>query len=171
MDDPKTTFRNAVRCLVDRWLSAGLPSRQVLDQEAAQLSRLRVELGISGLWEHPPKMMTATLDDGLGQGLAIIEAYAQAVGIEVNHLGLLQSPQAVVDHCHRELPELVGLTVLQFDTEEDLKFIADHLPSRSTIVAGGPVFSGDPSFARRTGTHQVARNVADFLRLLLKRSG
>ena len=143
----------------------------MLDQEAAQLNRLRVELGINGLWEHPPAMITATLDDGLGQGLAIIEAYAEAVGIQVHHLGLLLSPQAVVDACHRNPPALVGLTVLQFDTEEDLKFIVDHLPSPSTIVAGGPVFSGDPSFACRTGTHQVARNVADFLRLMLERSG
>ena len=171
MEDPTTTFRDAVHRLADRWHADGLPSRQVLDETALKLDRLRINLGVRGLWERSPTMVTATLDDGLGQGVAIIEAFARAIGMRVKFLGLLQSREAVIGACRHEPPDYLGLTVLQFDTEDDLRYIVDHLPSQVTIIAGGPVFSGDPDFARRTGTHQAARDVAAFLRIMLNRSG
>ena len=115
-------------------------------------------------------MVTATLDDGLGQGLAIIEKYAVAVGIRLIPLGLMQTPEAVIDACRRHQPDFLGLTILQFDTEDDLTCIANHLPRKTRIVAGGPVFAGDPDFAGRTGTHYAAKNVADFLRSCWMRS-
>jgi methylmalonyl-CoA mutase cobalamin-binding subunit len=107
------------------------------------------------------------LDDGLGQGLAVIEKYATTIGIRLVSLGLLQTPETIVAACHRDQPDYLGMTVLQFDSEDDLTFIAGNLPPKTRIVAGGPVFSADPEFAERTGTHYAAKHVAYFLRFML----
>jgi methylmalonyl-CoA mutase cobalamin-binding subunit len=112
-------------------------------------------------------MVTATLDDGLGQGLAAIEKFADAIGMRLISLGLLQTATSIVATCRREKPEFLGMTILQFDTEEELSAIAGQLPEKTRIVAGGPAFTGDPDFADRTGTHYAARNVAAFLRFML----
>jgi methylmalonyl-CoA mutase cobalamin-binding subunit len=167
MDNPIDTFRNAVHQLAGDWISSGLPSHQAVDQAADRLLSLRDKLGIQGLWALPPVMVTATLDDGLGQGLAVIEKYATTIGMRLVSLGLMQTPEAVIAACHREQPDFLGMTVLQFDSEDDLIVIAANLPRRTRIVAGGPVFSGDPEFAERTGTHYAAKHVAYFLRFML----
>jgi methylmalonyl-CoA mutase cobalamin-binding subunit len=167
MDDAYKVFRAAVGSLADQWITTGLPSRQGLDEAAGSLACLRERLKVSGIRDQSPSMVTATLDDGLGQGLAIIEKYALAVGIRLIPLGLMQSPEAVIDACRRHQPDYLGLTILQFDTEADLTCIAHHLPRKTRIVAGGPVFAGDPDFADRTGTHYAAKNVAYFLKFML----
>lgn len=167
MDEAYSAFRAAVGSFANRWIATGLPSRQGLDEAAGNLECLRERLKVNGIWDQSPSMVTATLDDGLGQGLAIIEKYAVAVGIRLIRLGLMQTPEAVMDACRLYQPDFLGLTVLQFDTEDDLICIANHLPRKTRIVAGGPVFSGDPDFAGRTGTHFAAKNVAVFLRYLL----
>lgn len=167
MNDAYKIFRDAVRETADGWLVDGLPSRQVLEESAARLLRLRQKLQIPGLWEHPPCMVTATLDDGLGQGLAIIEQFAGAIGVRLVSLGLLQPAAAIVNACRDEKPDFLGMTILQFDTEETLTTIAGQLPQKTRIVAGGPAFTGDLDFADRTGTHYAARNVAAFLRFML----
>lgn len=160
-------FRAAVGSLASQWIASGLPSRQGLDEAAGNLANLRERLKVNGIWDQSPSMVTATLDDGLGQGLAIIEKYAAVIGIRLIPLGLMQTPEAVIDACHRHQPHCLGLTILQFDTEDDLICIASHLPRKTLIVAGGPVFDGDPDFARRTGTHYAAKNVAHFLTFML----
>lgn len=167
MDEAYNAFRAAVGSLANQWITNGLPSRQRLDEAAGILECLRERLKVNGIWDQSPSMVTATLDDGLGQGLAIIEKYAVAVGIRLIRLGLMQTPEAVMDACRLYQPDFLGLTILQFDTEDDLTCIANHLPSKTRIVAGGPVFSGDPDFAGRTGTHFAAKNVAVFMRYML----
>ena len=167
MDEAYRAFRTAVGSLADQWLATGLPSRQGLREAAENLERQRAHLKVNGIWDQSPSMVTATLDDGLGQGLAIIEKYAAAIGIHLIALGLMQTPAAVMDACRRHQPDFLGLTILQFDTEDDLTHIASHLPRKTRIVAGGPVFSGDSDFAGRTGTHYAAKNVAFFLRYML----
>ncbi len=170
MEDANLVFRVAVGRLARQWMASGLPSRQVLDEAAGKLAHLRKRLKVSGIWVQPPSMVTATLDDGLGQGLAVIEQYAVAIGIRLVSLGLMQRTEAVIEACRRHQPDFLGLTILQFDTEDDLRRIANHLPRKTRIVAGGPVFGGDPDFADRTGTHYAAKNVADFLRFMLETS-
>lgn len=167
MDNPIDTFRYAIDKLAGGWISSGLPSHQEVDQAADRLLSLRDKFGIQGLWALPPVMVTATLDDGLGQGLAVIEKYASTIGIRLISLGLMQTPEAIIAACHREQPDFLGMTVLQFDSEDDLIDIATNLPPKTRIVAGGPVFSGDPEFAERTGTHYAAKHVAYFLRFML----
>jgi methylmalonyl-CoA mutase cobalamin-binding subunit len=170
-NESRNVFRQAVDSLARRWLTAGLPSRQGLDEAAAKLARLRAQLKVQGLWPQPPSMVTATLDDGLGQGLAVIEKYAGVIGMRLICLGLMQTPAAIIDACRRHQPEFLGLTILQFDTEADLRAIFEKLPCKTKIVAGGPVFAGDPDFAGRTGTHFAARNLTDFLRFMLDSAG
>jgi methylmalonyl-CoA mutase cobalamin-binding subunit len=112
-------------------------------------------------------MLTATLDDGWGHGLEVIQALAEAAGIRVETLGLLQQPQAIVAACRREMPDLLGLTVLQFDSDDAVRHIVDHLPPTTILVAGGAAYQYDAEFAERTRTPVVARNGAAFLRFLL----
>jgi methylmalonyl-CoA mutase cobalamin-binding subunit len=170
MDDAQNAFREAVSSLANQWLATGLPSREGIDAAARKLERLRDRSGVKGIWEDPPFMLTATLDDGLGQGLAVIEKMAAAIGMRLISLGLMQTPETIISACRRCQPDFLGLTILQFDTEDDLTFIADNLPGNTRIVAGGPVFAGDPDFAGRTGTHFAAKNAAAFLRFMLDAS-
>jgi methylmalonyl-CoA mutase cobalamin-binding subunit len=167
MEQSLTSFQIAVRDVADAWLSSGLPSREGLEDAAGKLARLRKRSSIPGIWEHPPTLATATLDDGLGQGLAVIEAFAGAIGMQVNRLGLMLTKEAIVEDCRCCRPDFLGLTVLQFDTEDDLRFISARLARKIRIVAGGPVFNADPDFAERTGTHYAAKNVAHFLLFML----
>lgn len=167
MEEAYKAFRAAVGSLANQWIETGLPSRQGLDEAAGNLACLRERLKVNGICDQSPSMVTATLDDGLGQGLAIIENYAVAVGIRLIPLGLMQTPEAVIGACRRHHPDYLGLTILQFDTEDDLTCIANHLPRKTRIVAGGPVFAGDPDFAGRTGTHYAAKTVAHFLKFML----
>ena len=127
-----------------------------------------MKTGASGLWENPPLIITATLDDGLGQGLEIIRMFSETAGLEIIDLGLLVTPEKIIAACKKNNPDLLGLTVLQFDSEEDILTISRNLPARTKIIAGGPVFAGDPGFARRTGIHFTAKNVAYFIQFLLQ---
>jgi methylmalonyl-CoA mutase cobalamin-binding subunit len=113
-------------------------------------------------------MITATLDDGWGHGLEVIEALAAAVGVAVHPLGVLQRPDVILTACRERQADLLGLTVLQFDSDEDLIEIARGLPPETTLIAGGAAFIHDPDFAERTGTLYVARDGAAFLEFLLR---
>lgn len=168
MENPKITYRETVDRLSSRWLSSGLPSRQALDAAADELEHLRDRLNVRGLWERPPVMLTATLDDGLGQGLAVIEKFAAAIGMRLIRLGLMQSPEIIIAACRQHHPDYLGMTVLQFDSEDDLIDIVENLPPGTRLIAGGPVYSGDADFAARTKTHYAAENVVNFLRFMLR---
>ena len=168
MDPSIKAFRGVVRRFADEWLSVGIPSREKLDEVARSLDRLRQQSSIPGIWEYRPILATATVDDGLGQGLTVIEVFAEAIGMQIIHLGLMKKPEEIIADCRRYHPDFLGLTVLQFDTEEELLLISESLPGHTRIVAGGPVFTSDPDFAKRTGTHYTAKNVADFLRFMLE---
>lgn len=141
------------------------PTRQgyldAADQLAAQRRREPV------LWPRPPRMLTATIDDGWGEGLAVIQALACGAGVLVENLGVLQPPETIVKACQRERPDLLGLTVLQFDSDDAVRHIVERLPPQTTLVAGGAAYRYDPDFAKRTRTPFVARNGAAFLQFLL----
>jgi len=145
-----------------------LPSRSGLEKAAGELREWKVKTSASGLWDIPPLMITATLDDGLGQGLGVIRMFSETAGLEIIDLGLLVAPEKIITECKKNNPDLLGLTVLQFDSEEDILKISKNLPSKTKIIAGGPVFTADPEFAQRTGVHLVAKNVAYFIRFLLR---
>ena len=151
------------------WMQKGLPSRQELERVADELTIWKNKLNINGLWDIRPLMITATLDDGLGQGLQIIQRYAQVLGLDVTPLGLLQKPENIIAACHRYNPAFLGLTILQLDTEADLCRVGHNIPSSTLLIAGGPVFKFDPEMAQRCNVSYVAGNVAYFVDYLLSR--
>lgn len=163
-------FRGKIESLIAAWKTNGLPSRNTLEAAGAELSQLRKMADIQGLWDAPPLMCTATIDDGLGQGLAIITQFAEAVGVRIHPLGLMRTAEHIIAECQKIRPEFLGLTVLQFDSEEALAQIAHKVPSQTRLICGGPVFNADPELAERCGVDFVARHVGAFLKLLLSLS-
>jgi methylmalonyl-CoA mutase cobalamin-binding subunit len=168
-------YRKQLRVKLDelsgKWQSKGVPSRSALEKAAGDLHDWKVKTGCSGLWDIPPLMITATLDDGLGHGLEVIRMFSEVAGLEMIDLGLLVTPEKIITACKKNKPDLLGLTVLQFDSEENILMISRNLPSKTKIIAGGPVFSADCEFVRRTGIHFAAKNVAYFIRFLLQFEG
>ena len=160
-------MRDHVDQLLQEWRRTGKPSREAYLKGAEWLEARRRFSKYKGLWPQPPVMITATVDDGWGHGLDVIEALAAAVGITIDRLGLLQPPAAILEACRERQPELLGLTLLQFDSDEALKEITSALPDTTILVAGGAAFQYDPDFARRTGTQVVARDGMSFLQFLL----
>ncbi len=165
------TLQGKLSQLVQDWQTRGLPSREKLLQTAETLAAWKRQNRISGLWPSPPQMATATLDDGWGQGLELISRYGQITGLALFPLGLLCPPETVIAQCQRIQPALLGLTVLQFDSDEKIARIRQGLPAHTRIVAGGPVFRADPEFAERAGVDVVARDLAAFVAFLLDYPG
>ena len=168
ISDYRKQLREKLEGLSREWQSKGLPSRSRLEKTAGGLHEWRIKTASSGLWGIPPIMITATLDDGLGHGLEVIRMFSEAAGLEIIDLGLLVTPEKIITACKKNKPDLLGLTVLQFDSEENILMISRNLPERTKIIAGGPVFGADPGFARRTGIHFAVKNVAYFIRFLLQ---
>jgi methylmalonyl-CoA mutase cobalamin-binding subunit len=166
--DNRKQLRVTLEELAEKWQSHGLPSRSALEKAAGDLRDRKAKTGCTGLWDNPPLMMTATLDDGLGHGLEVIRLFSDVAGLEIIELGLLVTPEKIIAECNKRKPDLLGLTVLQFDSEEDILTVSRNLPSKTKIIAGGPVFTADQGFARRTGIHFAAKNVAYFIRFLLQ---
>lgn len=125
------------------------------------------ESGGPGLWAPAPTMITATIDDGIGQGIDLIGRFAEAAGVRVEFLGLMQSPERIAQEARRRDADLAGVTVLQLDTEPVLLQIVRQLPQETRLIAGGPAFRVDPELAERVGVFFVARDAAAFLRFLL----
>ena len=161
-------LREKLEELSRKWQSKGLPSRSELEKVAGDLREWKKKTSCPGLWDISPLMITATLDDGLGQGLEVIRMFSEAAGLEIIELGLLVTPEKIIAACKKNKPDLLGLTVLQFDSEEDILTISRNLPERTKIIAGGPVLTGDPGFAVRAGIHFAAKNVAYFIQFLLQ---
>jgi hypothetical protein len=161
-------LRKILNDLLEEWHRMGLPARAAVIQRAKEILHWKAAQNIEGLWPDAPLLVTATLDDGFGQGLEIIHLYAEVVGLRTHFLGLLQKPDAVLAACRRLKPDFLGLTVLQFDTEDALRTIRGKLPVKTRLIAGGPLFKADPEFAVRTGIDFAADNVADLLVYLLE---
>ena len=166
-NDSHLALRAEIRRHLDLWRGGTRPSRQAQMDAAEAVTRFRRGLKISSLWAVPPLMATATLDDGFGHGLALIHRFAQAAGLQLLSLGTMQAVDVIIAACRRQRPGLLGLTVLQFDTEPDLVALRQGIPAETRIVAGGPVFTGDPDLAHRAGIDFVAPNAAAFWEYLL----
>lgn len=154
-----------LRCL-DRLTSGSPPTRETYLAEADGLLQWRTEKGIVGLWSSPPLMATATIDDGWGHGLEVIERMAEAAGLRIHAIGLLRPPERIVAVCRRLEPDLLGLTVLQMDSDTTVAAVVNGLPRRTRLIAGGAAYRYDPGFADRTGTHAVAMDGRGFVQFL-----
>jgi methylmalonyl-CoA mutase cobalamin-binding subunit len=173
-DSAGQRFRAQLQCLSDQWKNNGLPSALELDRVANQLEADKKKGGIQGIWRQKPMMVTATIDDGLGQGLNIIHRYAAVLGLKIHPLGLMQPPEKIIEACLHHRPRFLGMTVLQLDSDDDIARISRQLPPETTLIAGGPVFKFDTDMAARCGIHFVAANVAcfiDFICGLVEKNG
>jgi len=164
----KNKLQSHLEGLLQSWRQLGIPPRWQLMNQLEDLIAWRGKNQITGLWKSPPLMLTATLDDGWGHGLEVIELSARVVGVRIQRIGLLQTPDQIVDCCHRLSPGLLGLTVLQFDSEDSLRLICENVHETTQVAAGGPPFQIDPEFAMRTKVDFAAKNVADFLGFLIE---
>jgi methylmalonyl-CoA mutase cobalamin-binding subunit len=170
MEQAMATLSQQLETLSREWLAQGLPSREQVARSAQELIRRQKETGSQGLWSAKPSLLTATLDDGIGQGIEIIHLFAEAMGMQIIPLGLVRPAEVIVTACHEHRPDYVGLTVLQLDSEEELARVGHHLPAGTCLIAGGPAFRHDPDMAHRCGVHYVAANVACFIDYVLKRA-
>lgn len=159
-----------VRQLIRTWAVEGLPSGNDLMLVAETLENQRRNHHCPGFWPISRLMATATIDDGIGQGIRTIERFGRAIGLEMKPLGLMQSVDAITEACRKLQPDFLGLTVLQFDSEPMVAEIAGRKPPQTILICGGPVFMADPQFAERAGVDHVAKNVASFLEILLNLS-
>lgn len=167
MTENTANFRADFAHAVQELQTGGKPSREALMTAARSLSEKRIQSHSRGLWQSPPRMALATLDDGWGHGLEVIRAWAEAAGMEVRHLGLMIPPEDVINACREWRPNVLGMTVLQFDTEEAMRQIRRGIPPSTQIVAGGPLFRADPELAERAGIDGVAADAAAFGEFLL----
>jgi hypothetical protein len=168
MPDPiHNGLREQLHHLSQQWMAQGLPTRERLETAAKQLADWKRRHAVQGLWPLRPRMVTATLDDGMGHGLALIERFAAVLGLSIHHLGLLQRPEPILSACHRMVPEFLGLTVLHPDSEDDLARIGSGLPPGTCLIAGGPAFTYDPAMAHRCAVAHRAQNVAYFIDFVL----
>jgi hypothetical protein len=160
-------LRTAIRNRTDRWRRDRLPGPDALAAAARALAELREAPGVLPLWQRPPRFYTATLDDALGQGLAIIHRFADAVGLRRHHLGLTLPADSIIAVCKADSPALLGMTVLQLDSETDLARIRREIPKTTRMICGGPLFKADPDLAERCGIDFIATDVGAFLDYLL----
>ena len=167
MDGSVERFKAELRRYVALWTVGGLPSRQGLDAAADELEHWKAIHRVDGLWPRRPLMLTATLDDGIGQGLQIIHRYADILGMDILPLGLLQTPEAIIAACRKREPDFLGLTILQLDSDDDLCQVGHSLPPKTMLIAGGPVFKFDPEMTGRCKVGYVAEDVSCFIEFLL----
>ncbi len=155
--------------LVRQWQVDGTPSKYAFEFIVSDLFEWRQERRISsGLWIDPPTMITATLDDFVGQGIETIEFFAKFAGMEVTSLGVMQPAETIVEKCSEQRPTLLGLTVLRTFAFEDLIYIGQNIPSSTLlIVGGGPCLQSEPEIATQANLHLVAKDVKDFIEFML----
>ena len=122
---------------------------------------------IQGLWQSPPLMITATLDDAVGQGLTIIHLFSRLAGLDLRPLGLMQTPEEIIDACRQSLPDILGMTLLQFYSEETLCEIIENLPLQTRVIAGGPIFRSFSQEELDTKGYLVLNGIRHFLDFLL----
>ncbi len=154
--------------ILAKWKQEGLPSRYEMEKIGQDMLANKQSGEATGIWDVPAKMVTATLDDALGQGIEMIELFAKIAGIEVIPLGVCQSPETIISECNGHLPNFLGITVLRSDATEDLINIGQNLPAGTKfVVGGGPFLRSYPETIDFANVHFVARDVAAFLRFLL----
>jgi hypothetical protein len=163
----RAAFLEKIRDLLFNWEKNGLPPRNTLVETAAELRAWKRENGVDGLWTTPPRMLAATLDDGLGHGIALVRDWAETLGMRVRDLGLSAPARDILSAVEKERPDALGLTVLYGTSEDGLVWLGKRLPPETVFLAGGAAFRLDPELAERARVSWTARNAGEFLRRAL----
>ena len=165
------TLRAVLREYSDTWRQDLTVSWTEMYQTGETLLAWKREENISGLWGEKPTMITATLEDGIGQGLKMIHLFSQVAGIDVVSLGLMQTEESIINACIKQAPDFLGMTVLQLDSEERLSHIVDHIPKETQVVVGGPIFNMMDSEDLSKKRYLVLNTVSVYLDFLLDWQG
>ncbi|MCG6909054.1 MAG: cobalamin B12-binding domain-containing protein [Deltaproteobacteria bacterium] len=168
LQHPRTDLRCVLEQLAEILDKDRSWSRAEIFRAGEMLLRWRESASRRGLWDAPPVMMTTTLDDAIGQGLQIIHLFGNLAGLDVRPLGLMQSPEAIIAACRQARPEMLGLTVLQFHSEEILCEIADQLRPATRVIAGGPIFKSMAPQALEGKGYLVLNHIRHFIDFLLR---
>jgi methylmalonyl-CoA mutase cobalamin-binding subunit len=153
--------------LLAAWRAGHLPSWSEAYQSGQELLAWKKAEHVDGLWAVPPCLVTATLDDGIGQGLKMIHLFSELAGVAVKPLGLMQSPERVISACRELKPDLLGMTLLQLDSKEDLYDIIHQIPATIEVIVGGPIFKTMPGAQLHRERYCVLNDVAAYLGYLL----
>ncbi|WP_143083095.1 hypothetical protein [Thermodesulforhabdus norvegica] len=159
-------FRNEVLGVIRRWELRGLPPRWTLINTLKELKKRR-DTVVASLFESPPLILTATLDDGWGVGIEVIHAACDVLGIPYVFLGLIVSPEVIIRKCEELRPGVLGLTVLHESSLMDLKSLDQNLPENVLILVGG-MWIDCREFSRRL---KYLKNVLDFMKFFLEPPG
>lgn len=168
MNENSDLLRHKLSGILDEWQVCDFPSRYEIEASAHELLDWKQANGIISLWDRRVTMLTATLDDALGQGIKIIEMFAEIAGIEVTPLGILQSPDTIIASCTELRPSFLGLTVLRTYAYDDLLHIGKSIPATvKLIVGGGPFLQTETELIEKAGVDFIARDITSFLDFLL----
>ncbi|MEW6077368.1 MAG: hypothetical protein AB1724_06135 [Thermodesulfobacteriota bacterium] len=160
----RTALTDCARFLAE---NPGMTSSEVMAMGREMLARKKAG-GLTEIFPVPPRLMTATLDDGIGQGLALIHCFAELAGLTILPLGLMRPPETIVAECRRQRPDILGLTVLRDDAEEVLcDLIIPQVPDTVRVIAGGPVFNMMTAGALADKPYRVLNRISLFLAYLL----
>ncbi len=155
----------------DTWQQDPAVSWSEIYQIGEKLLEWKTKKQIVSIWDRQPTMVTATLEDGIGQGLKMIHLYSRIAGIKIIPLGLMQPEKAIIDACIKQKPDFLGMTILQFYSEESLDDIINQIPKETQVVVGGPVFKflNDEELAQKNYT--VLNSISAYLDFLLNHIG
>jgi methylmalonyl-CoA mutase cobalamin-binding subunit len=167
-DRTDQALRIALGELSDKWRRNPAVSWTEMYQTGEQLLEWKHEKNMSGLWTKKPVMITATLEDGVGQGLKMIHLFSRVAGIDIVPLGLMQKETAIIKACLKKVPDFLGMTILQFDSEERLSHMADKIPKATRIIVGGPIFNMMDRGELSDKPYIVLNTVSDYIGFLLR---
>jgi methylmalonyl-CoA mutase cobalamin-binding subunit len=162
-------LRNILNELSDTWRRDSAVSWTEIYQTGEKLLERKTKENISGLWRQKPKIITATLDDAMGQGLKMIHLFSRIAGMDIMPLGLMQTKDAIIEACQKHRPAFLGMTILQFDSEELLNGIIERIPKEIQVLVGGPVFNAMDRKALSKKRYIVLNTVSAYLDFLLNR--
>jgi hypothetical protein len=165
--EPKSMLRLKLTEVLNSWERPGMPARATLIKVEKELILWKSTQNIQGLWDIAPIMVSGTIDDAVGSGIQLIERYAALCGVTVYSIGVLASPAVILQACRKYHPDILGLTVLRQDQEDDLIEIRRSLPYPTQLLVGGPAAIHDPGLAGRVGIDHVSPHLKDFIEFLL----
>jgi len=160
-------LRKILNEFVNQWQNDPKISWTQIYHIGEKLLEWKTQKGIAGIWKKSPKMITATMDDSLGQGLKMIHLFSRIAGIDIMPLGLMLSEETIIDACNNQFPDFLGMTILQYDTEKVLNSMIQKFPDKMNILVGGPIFKAIPRNELQNKKYISFNNVSNYLEFLL----